>query len=382
MPLSPLITFYAPDGKPLPGPIPVADPDTPGLTGCYCEEFQHCVYTVQKDYFYALLYGVDFVRIHEPLTIVKQLDKMSVPLMKFLVNGTFLQKVEIRWLQYNEKRGKTEEYFRMTLEHVRIHSIKSRLPDVKERAFERYGHLEEIQLIYQKITWLYTKGTILHTDIWDDAFGEFDRKDFSEKADASEDDITGAPLIEPLRLEFIEGRFEEPQDGFQFDKKATVRFTFETNRKPDNKENKVYAKLFALYNDKTEDMGQINEGRLINGADWSTEFRLKKPALFEKDTNRAPDATVGYYAVIENGYATNNNFKSDSIAVPSSKNVVIDFSDEDNDAFSDFSFQLNAGEEVAVRNGSTSLSPESDELEILFNNIAMNVQTGNSARNG
>lgn len=80
MPLSPLITFYTPDGKPLPGPVDIFDPDTPGFTGCYCEEFQHCVYTIQKDYFYALLFGVDFVRKHEPMTIVKQHDKIGISL--------------------------------------------------------------------------------------------------------------------------------------------------------------------------------------------------------------------------------------------------------------------------------------------------------------
>ena len=325
MPLSPVIIFYAPDGKPLSGPVAVVDPDTPGLTGCYGEEFGHCVYTVRKDYFYALLYGVDFVRKHEPLVMVKQLDKMSVPLMKYLVSGTFLQKVEIRWFQYNEKKGKTEEYFRMTLEHVRLHSIRYRLPDVKERAFERYGHLEEIQLMYQKFTWLCTKGTILYTDIWNDAFGEFDRKDFSEKKDATEDPIE-TPLIEPLQLKFTAGSFEEPQDGFRFDKKATVKFTFESSRKPDNKENKVYAKLFAMYDNNTEDMGQINEGRLIDGANWSTEFRLRKPTSFEKDTDRASDATVEYYAMIENSYAINNNFKSDSFEVAADP-VGFDFSE-------------------------------------------------------
>lgn len=318
MPLSPTITFSGPDGKTLPGPVEITDPECSSLTGCYGEEFEHCVYTIQKDYFYALLYGVDFIRKHEPLTIVKQLDKMSVPLMKYLVNGTFLQKVEIRWFQYNEKKGKTEEYFRMTLEHVRLHSIKYLLPDVKNTNFERYGHLEEIQLMYQKITWLYTKGTILYTDIWNDAFGEFDQKDFSENTDAIAG-LTEMPLIEPLKLKFSTGIFEEPKDGFQFDKKATVKFTFESNRKPDYKENKVYAKLFVVYSGKTEDMYLINEGRLVNDDSWSTEFKLKKPVIFEKDANRSPAATVEYYVVIENTFAINNNFKSGSITLPSEK---------------------------------------------------------------
>ncbi|MBN1603127.1 MAG: type VI secretion system tube protein Hcp [Chitinispirillaceae bacterium] len=381
MPLSPSIIFYTPDGKPLSGPVEIADPDTTNLTGCYGEEFQHCVYTIQKDYFYSLLYGVDFVRKHEPITIVKQLDKMSVPLMKYLVNGTFLQKVEVRWFQYNEKKGKTEEYFRMTLEHVRLHSIKYILPDVKDSAFERYGHLEEIQLMYQKITWLYPKGHLTYTDIWNDAFGEYDQKDFSNKADSIED-LTEMPLIEPLKLKFTAGVFEEPKDGFQFDKKATVKFTFDSNRKPEYKENKVYAKLYAVYNGKTEDMHLINEGRLVTDNSWSTEFTLKKPTSYEKDQNRKPDAVVEYYALIENTYAENNNYKSASITLPSIKALNVKFISEQGSHASDFSFLPQSGDEIKVKNGKTSIATGTADFDIVFNTIAMNYDPENSPHYG
>ncbi len=308
MPLSPIIIVYGSDGKPIPGPIPVSDPDSSDITGCYAEEFQHRVYTILKDYFYALLYGTDFVRKHEPMIIFKQIDKMSLPLMKYLINGSFLQKVEIRWFQYNQKKSNTEEYFRITLDHVRLHKIRYLLPDAKDQAFERYGHLEELQLMYQKITWLYSKGFLTYTDIWNEAFGEFDRKDFSEKEDAAEV-LPETPLPDKLKITFTSGVFEEPKDGFALDKKATVKFTYTANRKPDYKENKVYVKLFAVYNGKTEDLYLTNEGRLVNDDNWSTEFKLKKPDAYGKDTE-----PVEYYAEIENAYA-NGNYRSESITV-------------------------------------------------------------------
>jgi hypothetical protein len=315
------------------------------------------------------------------MTIVKQLDKMSIPLMKYLVNGTFLQKVEIRWFRYNENKGKSEEYFRMTLEHVRLHSIKYLLPDVKDSAFERYGHLEEIQLMYQKKTWLYLKGHLTYTDIWNDAYGDFDQKDFSEKTDATED-LTEMPLIEPLKLKFTAGLFEEPKDGFQFDNKATVKFTFESNRKPDHKENKVYAKLFVVYNGKTEDMHLINEGRLVNDSSWSTEFTLKKPTSYENDQNRKPDAVVEYYALLENTYAENNNYRSASITLPSIKVMNVKFISEENSYASDFSFLPQTGEEIKVKNGMTSIDTGTADIDIVFNTIAMNFDPGNSPHYG
>lgn len=311
MPLSPIITIYGPDGTAVPSPVTVPDIDEE-LSGSYGEEFVHQVYTIKKDHYYALLYGVDFVRKHEPLTIVKQIDKVSVPLMGYLSKGTFLPKVEIRWYQYKEKSRNTEEYFRMTLEHVRLNRIKYTMPNVKDERFERYNHLEELQFMYQKVTWLYTKGYILFTDIWNGGFfSEEDEMDFSEKKEDPLEELEEMVLDDPLNLKFTAGVFEKPQNGFEFDKKAKVKFNFTANRKPKSNENKVYVKLFAVYKGKTENMHQLNEGRLVAEDSWSTEFKLKKPEAYEKDENREADAAVEFYAEIENEFA--GKFKGESI---------------------------------------------------------------------
>lgn len=304
MPLSPIIIIYGSNGKVIPGPLKVPDDDNPLLTGCYGEEFEHHVYTIPKDYFYALLYGTDFVRKHEPMVIVKQIDKMSVPLMSYMVKGEFLKKVEVRWYMYNKSRGKNEEYFRMTLENARLNSIEHNIPDTKNESFERYGHLERIKFRYTKITWLYHKGYITHTDIWDNAFREDDGMV------GSIEELIEAPVLEPLKLKFTSGFFQEPKEGFSIGKKAVIRFNFNKNRGMTLKENKVYAKLYAIYNNKTEDMRLINEGRLIEDNSWTTEFKLAKPDKY------TPGTPIEYYAVIENTSADNTNFKSDSISFP------------------------------------------------------------------
>ena len=159
-----------------------------------------------------------------------------------------------------------------------------------------------------------------------------------------------------------------------------MKFTYSSKRKPDNIENKVYAKIYAVYNGETEDLRLINDGRLVNNDSWSTEFKLKKPESYEKDQNRTSDAAVEYYAVIENKYATNNNFKSDMVTVSSQENVEIEFSTEVDTTFSDLSFLLQAGEEVVSKEDSFTLEPGKGELEVQFNTLAMNVQNENSSR--
>jgi type VI secretion system secreted protein Hcp len=317
MPLAARLIVYDSTKKPLAGPVPVQDVEFSDLSGSQVHEFDHQVYTVQKDYFYALLYGVDFVRKHVPLRIVKPIDKLSIPLMGLMIKGTFLPQVEVRWYEFQKDTHKEVEYFRMTLEHVRLNSIHTCLPDAKDAAFEQYDHLESITFCYQKITWLYVKGHLVYTDIWNNGFyAEEDEKDFSPKKEEDAEEPQEAVMTDKLTLKFTSGVFEEPKDGFQFDKKATVKFTFEANRKPDYKENKVYAKLYAVYNGKTEDLSQINEGRLVAEDSWSTEFKLKKPKSYIDDANRKPDAAVEYYAEIENA-AAGGSYKGASISIGS-----------------------------------------------------------------
>ncbi len=325
MPIPAHLIVFGPNKKPLAGPVSLHDFEIINLTGSEIHEFVHRVYTIKKDYFYQLLYGVDFIRKHEPLCITKPIDKLSVPLMEYLIKGTFLPQVEIRWYEYDKKSRREIEYFRMTLEHVRINSICTILPDAKNPEKERYDHLETVSFCYQKITWLYKKGYRLYTDIWNGGFfDEMDEKDFSEQKEDVEEAIGSAAerLITLFKLAFTEGVFAKPENGFAFDKKATVRFASTVNRKPDLREGKVFAKLYAVYNGKTEDMHQTQEGRLREDGTWETEFNLRKPKTWEEDKNRKPDAQVEYYAEIENKYA-DGNFKSESIRLPEKEEEIV-----------------------------------------------------------
>ena len=317
MPIPPVLIVYGTDDKPLAGSIPVQDIEVDGLTGSEIHEFLHQIYIIKKAPLYALLYGTDEVRKHDPLRIVKPVNKLSVPLYQYLVRGRFIPKVEIRWFQYAPAIKTTEEYFRMTLEHVRVHSQRLILPDVKDVAFERYDHLEELLFAYQRITWLYLKGHLLFMDEWKGSYSEEDQADFSGNENQEDDTAEAEQLIEPFKILFKTATFVEPKDGYDFDKKVTVQFKSEINRKADKVNDRhAYAKLYAKYKGNVEDLRQIQEGTLLEDGTWKTEFTLRKPSSYEKDAQRASDATVEYYAEIENKYAA-EKLRSESITVPS-----------------------------------------------------------------
>jgi len=40
--------------------------------------------------------------------------------------------------------------------------------DIKDPAFEKHNHLEQIDLRYEKITWTYKGGNIIHSDSWNE----------------------------------------------------------------------------------------------------------------------------------------------------------------------------------------------------------------------
>jgi len=44
--------------------------------------------------------------------------------------------------------------------------VTPKMHDIKNPIYEKHNHLEEIELRYEKITWLYKDGNIIHADSW------------------------------------------------------------------------------------------------------------------------------------------------------------------------------------------------------------------------
>lgn len=104
-------------------------------------------------------------RKHEPFVITKSFDSSSPYLYKACSNGQTLTKLDLSWYKIDDT-GTEVEYFRHTLEGVKITSVSPTMANVKDIDKERYPHLEVVALRYKKITWTYLDGNIEFSDSW------------------------------------------------------------------------------------------------------------------------------------------------------------------------------------------------------------------------
>ncbi|MEG1248010.1 MAG: type VI secretion system tube protein Hcp, partial [Citrobacter sp.] len=54
------------------------------------------------------------------------------------------------------------------LESVKLVKVAPKMHDIKDPAMEKHNHLEMIELRYEKITWTYKDGNIIHSDSWNE----------------------------------------------------------------------------------------------------------------------------------------------------------------------------------------------------------------------
>ncbi|HJD73332.1 MAG TPA: type VI secretion system tube protein Hcp, partial [Enterobacter roggenkampii] len=93
------------------------------------------------------------------------IDSSSPYLYKAVATGQNLKKVEIRYYRINDA-GLEVEYFKTELDCVKVVSISPIVNDT--RHCPGTGHLESIQLRYEKATWTYCDGNIQFSDAWNE----------------------------------------------------------------------------------------------------------------------------------------------------------------------------------------------------------------------
>ncbi|RMU70140.1 putative type VI secretion system effector, Hcp1 family [Pseudomonas syringae pv. apii] len=104
-------------------------------------------------------------RIHGPACVTKIFDKTSPLLLEALCSGSTLSKVEIKWYRTSID-GKQEHYYTTTLEDAVIVNIKSYMHNCQDPQNSHFGHLEDVQFSYRKITWDHVKATTTGSDDW------------------------------------------------------------------------------------------------------------------------------------------------------------------------------------------------------------------------
>lgn len=124
-------------------------------------EFMHAVELPTDD----LTGKITGRRIHGDYAFIKATDSSSPYLFNALSFGKNFKKAEFKFYRINNN-GMEEEYFRTTLENAHVTEITPFMLDIKSPWFEKHTHHEAVLLGYEKITWHYLDGNIIHSDSW------------------------------------------------------------------------------------------------------------------------------------------------------------------------------------------------------------------------
>ncbi|QXF34642.1 Hcp family T6SS protein CtsH1 [Photorhabdus luminescens] len=106
-------------------------------------------------------------RVHAPLVFTKEVDASSPYLYKAVTTGQTLKSAEIKWYSIDDA-GQEKEYFITQLDNVKVVKVAPLMHDIKDPTKEKHNHLERVELRYEKITWTYKDGNIIHADAWNE----------------------------------------------------------------------------------------------------------------------------------------------------------------------------------------------------------------------
>ena len=86
------------------------------------------------------------LRVYSPYSFDKEIDSSSPYLYKAVSSGQKLKSAEVKFYRINNA-GQEVEYF---------------------STYEKHNHIELVELLYEKITWRYADGNIMHSDSWNE----------------------------------------------------------------------------------------------------------------------------------------------------------------------------------------------------------------------
>jgi type VI secretion system secreted protein Hcp len=101
-------------------------------------------------------------RRHDPFVFTKYIDAATVYLNKAVCEGQTYSQVEIKSYQVDNS-GVEKEFYRCVLENVKVIKVAPVLSSVFNSK-KKVAPMEQISLVYQKITWTYVDGNIQYSD--------------------------------------------------------------------------------------------------------------------------------------------------------------------------------------------------------------------------
>jgi type VI secretion system secreted protein Hcp len=105
-------------------------------------------------------------RFHEPLRVLKRIDKATPLLFKALATNQILGKLELKWFRPNPMDGSLEHFFTMTIQQATVVKLAPELPFTRNAQTAELPPMEWVDFVYQKITYTHVVGNTEHEDDW------------------------------------------------------------------------------------------------------------------------------------------------------------------------------------------------------------------------
>jgi type VI secretion system secreted protein Hcp len=110
-------------------------------------------------------------RFHQPMRLLKRIDKATPMLFDALVRNQVQPKLELKWFRPNPTDGTTQHFYTITIEDARVSKIETVLRETRDPDTANYPPLEWVEFAYRKITWTFVDGGIEASDDWETSGG-------------------------------------------------------------------------------------------------------------------------------------------------------------------------------------------------------------------
>jgi type VI secretion system secreted protein Hcp len=105
-------------------------------------------------------------RQYAPIKIMKAIDASSPLLFKQMVTNATGDAAFKFYRPNPAGDGTTEQFYTIELKGARVSGINQIVFHTQKEENAHTGPMEEVQFVFQSITWTYTKGGVTHEDTW------------------------------------------------------------------------------------------------------------------------------------------------------------------------------------------------------------------------
>ena len=104
-------------------------------------------------------------RVHEAMTMTKEIDKSSPKLLQALCSGEQMKEVRLEFYRISPA-GKEEKYYTIKLENAIVTNARAWIPNCLDPLNGQFGHMEDVSFTYEKIVWTWVPDGIESEDRW------------------------------------------------------------------------------------------------------------------------------------------------------------------------------------------------------------------------